>query len=414
MSDSFYRLKDSPWMFCVQEVGAGLPFSNYILSRPGASSIILKARSDYVDCTLPGMPRAVGKENTLAQAHSMRNEAALCLPQNKGRKAAGLALISAHYDTQPSHGWVALQYDTDQRALAHIEVTGLDRKEFGRLMQKTAWCLINAALLGQNAGNEYQELLRHMHGKAGDCDVFELPSFSLAEFITIRKLQDGTTMAGCFAWKDGALQRIRDWIRRAPAFCPGSFNPPHGVHNRLFPEWWQDHDMAFPEMAELSMTSHWKGSISVEDTVHRLRMIDLHFGGRIPVLVTWNAPLFIDKITLLKSLGLEEMEFNMGSDVAAELFTPVGGLLTQTREALAQASYGIVPRDGKKPRIPQGIQYAWLDSSSSEASSSCARDGGESTNHLEDGVRAYIDAHGLYDSSECQEAREPSGMIAEP
>lgn len=101
---------------------------------------------------------------------------------------------------------------------------------------------------------------------------------------------------------------------------PGSFNPLHAGHRTIFDR------MGIPgspkNLYELSLSRWQKSNLTFEELEERLKQFEWYA----PVLVT-NAPTFLEKIGVIKSLHVRGLDFHIGIDTIKRMiehYGPVG------------------------------------------------------------------------------------------
>jgi nicotinic acid mononucleotide adenylyltransferase len=168
---------------------------------------------------------------------------------------------------------------------------------------------------------------------------------------------------------------------------PGAFNPPTKEHLKA------------TALFEISQQHYYKGGLSIEDMIHRMRMLDLE--GK-PVLLT-QAPRFIDKYALLKRYSpSERFIFLLGVD--AWNFTIPHHQYPSERwlhEQMPDVEFWIKPRVGielYENCVSKHLTYKLLEGEGSNANSTAVRESDRPSEHeyLTTKVAEYIMRQGLY------------------
>lgn len=370
---SFYdELNASPWKGVIAEVGIGLEFSSRYLRVPGASQTIIQVICDYAGLDRSPDTRAVSLENAKHMAYRARRIAA----KTGTPKSFGLAITGAHYEDKPSHGWIFLAYNHGDAYLHFSIPDKVSREGAGEVVDQLSKWLITSCLLSTISWTEKIRMVDHYN-----IDVLYAPGVSDYERLLLLKPHNP------LFYQDGKFNRVVDGVRACKTIYPGAFNPPTKNHLEM-------EDCLF----EISQVHFYKGAISLEDIVHRLRMFDTH---KRPVLVT-QAPRFIDKHRTLSHHGIENIVFIMGSD-AWNIFTeptqyPYPDYLCKI---LSKTSFEVRPRQGipiQENEVTKNLSWYQLVMPETEGGSTDVRNA--SVPHksplLTPNVAKYIKEQGLY------------------
>jgi nicotinic acid mononucleotide adenylyltransferase len=332
MTEFFGRLNDSSWKGIISEVGLGLEFSSRFLRVPGASRTIIGVNCDYAGLNVPKGVRSVSLENAKLMAHENLTAAVATAAEfEPTEERFGLAITGAHYQDRDSHGWIYLatpKWD----AYMHFTVAPPQGKHGQRgmianvVVERAQWFL-NACMLERGSWAQHIESIGDTL-ETDHIDVLYGPGLSdIERLLLLRQFNP-------LAYYDGKFQRVVDIVRDYPTVYPGAFNPPTKWHLNV----------GEPTLFELSQQHCYKGSMNLEDLLHRIRMLNV--AGR-PTLIT-RAPRFIDKVDMLRSVcGADEIEFLVGAD--AWNATIVHHQYPSTNflaEALGNTNFRVMPRMG--------------------------------------------------------------------
>jgi len=376
------RLNQSPWRGIVTEVGIGLEFSSRYLRVPGASKTILRVECPYGDLLPIGM-RAVSLENAKRLA-KVNLDVARSLAEAKGQddrdNLFSLTITGAHYENRGSNVWVYLatpKWD----AYMHFEVaTSSDREWVGRIVSDRVQWLMEATMLSTASWTQHIEDIGDSL-EVHNIDVLYAPGVSDAERLMLLRPNNP------LAYHGGTFRRVTDVVRTFPMIYPGAFNPPTKEH------------LSATALFEISQEHYYKGGLSIEDMIHRMRMLDLE--GK-PVLLT-QAPRFIDKYKVLKKRSPNErFIFLLGMD-AWNMTIPHHQYPSERwlYEQMPDVEFWIKPRPGielYENGVSKHLTYKVLEGEGAETNSTEVRDSDNPSGHeyLTDKVSEYIMRQRLY------------------
>jgi nicotinic acid mononucleotide adenylyltransferase len=377
----YETLNKSQWRGIISEVGIGVNFTNELLLTPGASNTVLSSDSPYEDRTRPKDIRAVSLDNALRLARDNRSQAwtLLTTPESYPEQHFGLAITGAHYEDRASQAWVALA-TKDWEAHMHVCLpANIDRREAARRLTKMIeWFIEGCMFLETN-------WIDHITNRPdlGTIDVLAGPGVSDFEHLLL--LGPETPLV----YHNFEFQRVTDYVRQYSKVYPGAFNPPTARHLQV-------EDCLY----EISKRHYYKGGLSTEDLLHRMRMLNLE--GR-PVLVT-ESPRFIDKHNVITAAGGRELKFVLGADawnrtIIAHQYPNDEWL----GKHMAGTSFLVMPRKGeeiKENQVSRHLAWSILDDDYFvEHSSTAVRTAEVSAEHefLTQPIAEYISKQGLYD-----------------
>lgn len=379
---SFYkRLNDSPWQGVISEVGCGIPFCHDYLMNPGASKTILACHSDYGGLNQPIGMRSVSLENVKRMAANNMLEGS---QRKQGdykpvNNLFGLAYSFAHYEDRDSHGWVYLK-TLNIDAYMHFSIKANDSRSFvANVLSQTIQWFVEGFLLTPRSWNSHIRMFPFTL-ESNHIDVLYGPGVSDVERLSL--LKKGTLLA----YSNGEFVRVVDLLREDKPIYAGSFNPPHDGHAEIGEN----------AIFELSQHNCYKGYISAEDMLHRMRMIDL---AGYPVILS-QVPLFVDKHAILNSYHPREYIYRMGVDswnrfIAIDQY-PVHDYL---EPRLQNSKFEVYGREGEMMGsniLTKKLNATFIESSRA-ASSTEVRDG--NLNYVDPKVKKYIIDNGLYELS---------------
>jgi nicotinic acid mononucleotide adenylyltransferase len=234
--------------------------------------------------------RAVSLENAKRLAHE--NLFKVLGRTEHSPSLFGLAITGAHYQDRPSHGWIYIA-TREWQAYMHFSVAACaDREWVGRIVSDRVQWLMNACMLSTDTWVEHINSIEDSL-ETHNIDVLYAPGVSDAERMILLKPLNP------LVYHKGKFQRVMDYVRDYPTIYPGAFNPPT-----------QKHLSVESCLYEISQQHYYKGGLSIEDMLHRVRMLDVE--GR-PTLLT-QAPRFIDKRQTLTTAGAKDIIFVLGAD----------------------------------------------------------------------------------------------------
>jgi nicotinic acid mononucleotide adenylyltransferase len=287
----FDKLNKSPWKGHIVEVGAGIPFTQALTLTSGASETLLGMECPYgrADAGTGIVTKRVSQHYVGSAARAALKKGDSFLGQHDyNQHLFGLAISAAHYGTESnrtSHAWVAIatQEDTSYLHFSAGDFPGYkDRETFSKLVCDTVIWFMSQVLL-----HEYQswiDAIKICNITSGVyIDVLYAPGVSDIERLLL--LDENNPLA----YKDGQFRRVVDILRQHDTIYPGSFNPVHKAHL----------NNGKGALFELSQKNCYKGDISLEDLLHRIRMLDL---CGVPILIT-RSPLFLQKHALVSKVS---------------------------------------------------------------------------------------------------------------
>lgn len=378
------KLNASSWRGCVSEVGVGIPFSAKYVSIPGASNTILHMDSPYAGIGRPDGMRAVSLENARRMAQENLVKAigfAAQIAHSNQEHLFGLSITGAHYTDRKSHAWVYLATPGGDACMHFYTKWPIEsRQDLGKLViDYVSWFLYNCLI--------EKAWIKGITEMKPSIDV--LYAAGVSDFERLLLLTEDNPLA----WNsNGRLERVEDLVRGTSTVYSGSFNPPTKRHLQN----------AEGALCEISQKHPHKGDASVEDMLHRIRMLNAAGHG---VLIT-KAPRFIDKYRLLQryitTSPNNKILFKLGVDawnntIAAHQY-PNG---TWLGENMPHAKFIILPRAGYQSESSVAISnldYVFVHGISSEESSTEIRDSSEPHKHkfLTPEVADYIYRNRLY------------------
>lgn len=124
-----------------------------------------------------------------------------------------------------------------------------------------------------------------------------------------------------YLYQDGKIECITDTIHPDMYMnfniIPGSFNPIHSQHKKIFD---CRRNYVDPCLFEISITRYNKSPYSIDDISYILGQ----FNNYSPVLIT-NAPRFIDKISWMRNLSRSwNISYTIGIDTFTKLYDDIG------------------------------------------------------------------------------------------
>lgn len=377
------KLNASSWRGCISEVGVGMPFSAKYVSTPGATQTILDIHSPYSDPDRPGHMRAVSLDNARRLAYISLQWARYKTASTEHADTEhlfGLSITGAHYEKRSSHAWVYLATPNGDAYMHFYTKVLVSRDDLGKVViQYVSWflynCLIESNWVKGIAENKW------------NIDV--LYAAGVSDFERLLLLREDNPLA----WNaNGRLMRVEDLVRGTSTVYSGSFNPPTTLHLAN----------AQDCLCEISQKHVYKGDVSSEDLLHRIRMLQV--AGR-PVLVT-KAARFINKyLLLLRYLDLHDegkVTFKVGVDawnatIARHQYPSHSWL----GEHMPYAKFLVLPREGYRCEdspVVDHLDYTIADAHASAESSTSVRDADVPHEHasLTSEISNYIKLHNLY------------------
>ncbi|MCV0439862.1 MAG: hypothetical protein K5880_14780 [Hydrogenophaga sp.] len=296
----------------------------------------------------------------------------------------GLAITGAHYQNRESHAFIYIatpKWD----AYMHISIAANSNREWvGRIVSERVQWLMEGALLGVSSWQQHIEDIGDSL-ETHNIDILYAPGVSDVERLML--LRPGNPLA----FHNGEFRRVTDVVRTFPMVYPGAFNPPTKEHLKA------------TALFEISQQHYYKGGLSIEDVLHRMRMLDLE--GK-PVLLT-QAPRFIDKYRVLKRYSPDEQFiFLVGMD-AWNMTIPHHQYPSERwlHEQMPDVEFWIKPRVGVElyeNGVSKHLTYKVLEGEGSEINSTAVREDDASHNHeyLTPLVAEYILRQGLYSNGQ--------------
>lgn len=378
------KLNASSYRGCVSEVGVGIPFSAKYVSIPGASSTILHIDSPYAGIDQPANMRAVSLENAKRMAYNNLFKAQAFVRQTADSNQEhlfGLAITGAHYTNRPSHAWVYLATPQGDSCMHFYTPIFFDRRSLGVNVIEQVTSFLEGCFF-PNVISWTDRLFN-----TRNVDVIYAPGISDVERLLL--LREDNPLA----WNaNGKLERVEDIVRGTSTVYSGSFNPPTRRHLQN----------ANGCLVEISHKQVYKSQISIEDLLHRIRMLGI---ADCNVLVT-KAPRFIDKYLLLnRYLAFSKerkIKFKVGVDTWNAMIAnhqyPSHKWLG---ENMLHAEFDILPRVGYSAEdspVTLNLTYKFINEPASEESSTAIRNSKDPHKHifLTAEIADYIERHGLY------------------
>jgi nicotinic acid mononucleotide adenylyltransferase len=293
----------------------------------------------------------------------------------------GIAITGAHYNDKPSHAWVYIATEKWD-AYMHFSVgPSRNRESVGRIVSDRVQWFVNACMLSQETWTTHISEIDDSL-EINNIDVLYAPGVSDIERLLLLKPLNP------LVYHEGKFHRVVDYVRRYPTVYPGAFNPPTKKHLSV-------EDCLY----EVSQQHYYKGGLSIEDVLHRVRMLDA--AGR-PTLIT-QASRFIDKHAVLTSHGADQVVFTVGAD--AWNITTVAHQYSSTNwlnEHLPDTSFIVMPRQGidiVDNQIAKTLSWSVAPASiMDEFNSTAVRGSDDSGEHdfLSSEVGEYVKKHELY------------------
>lgn len=343
---------------------------------PGASSTILEVSNDYAN--LAGYTgRAVSLERVKQVARLKRDLANSHLDkiQFNGNKGFGLAISGAHYEDKESHAWVYLSTNEGEWWFHKWFAAGQKRMHVASMLADEVHSFVQQALFNSTTWIDFAS-------KKSGIDVMYGPGISDVERLML--LSPGNPLAV----RNGVFCRTVDVVRDHAHVYPGAFNPPTASHLDIGQE--------FECLFEITRSHVYKNAISVEDLLHRVRM--LNSVGQ-SVLIT-DLPMYFEKYNYLtRQTG--EVNFVMGTDAWNHMIArhqyPSDEFLT---EKMPNASFTVFERDGHEMndnQIGRSLEVT-KHRNSHKWSSTHVREAEDSHEHdaLPEAIKQYVKNHNLY------------------
>jgi len=360
-----------------------MPFSAKFVSIPGATQTILDIHSPYSDPDRPGHMRAVSLDNARRLAYERLQLARYKVASTEFAETEhlfGLSITGAHYADRSSHAWVYLATPRgDAYMHFYTKFPVRSRDDLGKeVIRYVAWFLYNCLI--------ESDWVKGITENTWSIDV--LYASGISDFERLLLLREDNPLA----FHQGKLVRVEDMVRDAMTIYSGSFNPPTKRHL----------ENAQDCLCEISQKHVYKGDVSSEDLLHRIRM--LQAAGR-DVLVT-KAAKFIDKyLLLLRYIELNDkrkITFRVGVDAwnatIARYQYPSHEWLG---EHMPHANFEILPRIGfqrENSPVADSLDYTLAHAEASAESSTSVRNADVPHEHafLTPEISNYVQKHNLY------------------
>lgn len=376
MNASFFKqLNDSDWKGCITEVGVGVQFLHDMLSIPGASKTLLWAEIPYAKSHQNYLGRSVSLDVADHMAAKMLRET---WRDRSSFDRFGLAFSGTHKSSGSgqTHGWIALKTRTKSAEEcswnAHFSLPGyLCREDAAKRVSSTIQWFLNSTLLNYmwsdvTLPNDVR------------LDVLNGPNVTIMSQL-LRLSKDNPIY-----FHKGQTRRAVDVIRKTERIYAGSFNPPTIAHMA----------MGGPRtLYLLGVDNLRKGRIGLGDLEHRITMVNDVLQQ--PLLVTCDAPKFIDMHQMLQSLGLPNgADYVQGTDTFNRMIAdddPAAFAHMQDVRFLVHS------RDGEQvdwnAKSVRAVHHEILETSY-PGSSSDVRNG--RLEFVDPRIAAYIKENGLY------------------
>jgi nicotinic acid mononucleotide adenylyltransferase len=322
MSTFYQDLNNSSFKGIISEVGLGIEFTAGLLRTPGASKTVLYFSCDYAGLEKMYGERAVSLENVTRIATANYERAITTAMEHEPLDHFfGLAISGAHYQDRDSHGWVAVK-TKNYLAYMHFSIPmNKDRSVVGEWSAHLVGWFLSGCLLNSKPWTD------HIVDYALPCKIDVLYAPGVSDIERLLFLGSDSLLA----YQHGKFIRVVDILRTSDTIYSGSFNPPTIRHleieNALF---------------EISQEHVYKGSLSLEDLLHRVRMLDA--AGK-TILISRSAR-FIDKNRVLREYEAKKYCFLLGADAwnatIARHQYPTDDYLGK---AMGESSFEIMPRD---------------------------------------------------------------------
>lgn len=380
MNTFYQQLNSSPFKGIISEVGLGIEFTAGLLRVPGASKTLLHFSCDYAGLDRVHGERAVSLENVTRIATANYERAITTAMEHEPLdNFFGLAISGAHYTDRDSHGWVALK-TKNYLAYMHFSIPmNGDRSVIGEWSAHLVAWFLTGCFLKQKTWAD------HVIEFALPCTIDVLYAPGVSDIERLLFLGPDNILA----FKGGKFIRVADALRESNVIYSGSFNPPTKRHgsseNCLF---------------EISQQHTYKGTLSLEDVLHRIRMLDLM--GK--TVIVSRAARFIDKNRVLRLYVDKDYTFLVGADAwnatIARHQYPSDEFMGR---ALKGTQFLIMPRGGytiEQNKISESMKFTVLDEKAwpPEVSSTTVRQSEDPSKSvwLTDEVCQYIRANKLY------------------
>ena len=323
MNYFYQQLNASPWKGIISEVGLGIEFTAGLLRNPGASKTLLYFTCDYAGLDRVHGERAVSLENACRVATANYERAIKTAVENEPiHNFFGLAVTGAHYTDRESHGWIALKTQNDLAYMHFIIPQNADRSIVGEWSANVIAWFLTGCFLKQTTWAD------HIIDYSLPCTIDVIYAAGISDVERLLFLGPNNLLA----FKNGKFIRVADALRQTDVIYSGSFNPPTVRHGA------QDHCLF-----EISQEHTYKGTISIQDLLHRIRMLDLMHKT---VLISRSAR-FIDKHRVLRTYHDQDYIFLVGADAwnatIARHQYPSDDFL---EKALGNTKFVVMPRKG--------------------------------------------------------------------
>ena len=373
-------LNDSSWRGVITEVGIGLEFSSRYMRVPGASSTIQGVNCPYMDNGRPHDIRAVSLENAKRLAEKSLAQTSIGSYEDT-EHLFGLAITGAHYEDRPSNVWLYLatpKWD----AYMHVEVAAHpDREWVGKVVADHAVWFLRGFLLNNTSWRQHIEDIGDSL-ETHRVDVLYGPGVGDAERLMLLREYNP------LVYFEGKFHRVTSYLRNNNIIYPGAFNPPT-----------EQHLSVASCLFEISQNHAFKQPASIEDMLHRIRMLD---AADRPILIT-QAPRYVDKYNVIMACQGKSFSFLLGADawnnmIAAHQYPTHSWL----GEQMPKVDFLVVPRHGEEiynSGVSENLQWkVSTDYTSKPYSSTAVRNDDIPHEHeyLTSEVAEYIKTHELY------------------
>lgn len=302
MSEDFIKkLNDSKWMGTIAEVGLGIPFTNELLSYPGASKTLLNQRCPYGE-KYQDWDEAVSRDAVLSMANDdMRLYQKLNRSFDTPENIFHLAVSGAHKtmnEKGQTHGWIAVRINTSISFCHFWIAKGVSRSESFEISSSITQWFLNKILFNEC---DWKTYIPTRPQKCCDIDVIEDSSITFQEHLLLLNRNNP------LFYQDGQFDRAVGAMRGYDCIYRGSFNPVTLAHLSIAHNGATCEELA---LFEISTTNARKGTIDFTDLQHRVNMLDLCHK---PVLLTALKPTFAELHDLIREHNPQPI-YIVGSD----------------------------------------------------------------------------------------------------
>jgi nicotinic acid mononucleotide adenylyltransferase len=395
-------LNQSPWKGSICEIGFGVPFQSWFFSQAGASKTILFAHSPYNKLFqgLDAGERAISEEASRKLAkRDMDKIIKEVYPIPEGRDFLfSIACTGAHKTQEEvgeSHGWITLIHSTNPKVPSIHTIHFTFPKSLNRIEASTCtglliqWVLNTILLKPRNDKKgliNWPEAIQMLSNFPGKIDVINSLSISIEEHLML------CTADNPLVYHNGQFQRVTDYLREYDTFYRGSFNPITKLHSHF--------SNIKKAMLEIDISNIRKGTVTLVDIKHRLKMIDTSPDSP-PIMINNGNPYFINLYNLLKKNDKAKIQFIVGvdtfNDIVNEKYIPTPNFLQPFYKSEGKVKFLVLERDGYKViknNYSDLLDYELITNPHPEVSSSEARKG--NVDFINPSVLKYIESHNLY------------------